>query len=424
MPLTPKQQLIFTAVETSFDNFLILGKPGVGKSVLINALVDEGTKSYTIGAPTGIAAINVNGKTLHSLFKIPIYENGLIPPDIRLPEREQLMHLNGIKNLIIDEISMVRCDILDYIDRVLKHFHGNQHPFGGIQVIMVGDFCQLPPVVRKEDKADLVAYNYQTEFAFSAHCFDLKSLKIFELTDVLRQAGDHYFMEILSAARFGNVTKPMVEDLNKLCGTSKPGAIVLTSTNSQSDAINTNEMRRLNTESKLFKARVEGTWPATLYPLPEVVELKVGAQVMVKKNKANRPPKTKGEFESTVVNGTLGVIQSFGNQEEVHLNSCTIYRQDAERTVKEQVNGQWVKRTLGTYNQMPLVPAWAISMHKSQGISLDLVNIDPSRIFAPGQLYVALSRARTMQGITFLNQVDARKFTVNSYVRAFYESIG
>lgn len=421
MNLTPKQQLVFDSIESSVSNHLILGKPGVGKSVLINALVEHGLKSYTVAAPTGIAAIN--GKTLHSLFKIPIYENGLIPPDIRLPGIDQLSHLYNIKNLIIDEISMVRCDILDYIDRVLKHFHRNSHPFGGIQVVMVGDFCQLPPVVRKEDKADLITYDYQTEFAFSAHAFKLEELKVFELTDVLRQAGDLYFMEILSAARFGNVTAPMIKSLNELCGIAREGSITLTATNAQADAINQNEMNRLQTEAKTFRAYVSGNWPQTLYPLPELINLKTGAQVMVKKNKANRPPDARGEFESRVVNGTVGKIVAFGEDEKVLVDQFTIYRQDFERTIKENVNGQWQKKVIGSFNQLPLVPAWAISMHKSQGISLDTVNIDPSKISADGQLYVALSRARTMAGITFLNDVSARKFTVNKYVKMFYESI-
>lgn len=427
MKLTAKQQLIFDAIESSTDNFMILGKPGVGKSVLINALVDRGKKNYSIAAPTGLAAINIGGKTLHSLFKIPVFENGIIPLNVNLPEKRDLLGLHHVHHLIIDEVSMLRADLLDYIDRVMKHFRGNDSPFGGIQVIMVGDFCQLPPVCRAEDRKELVAAGYQSEFAFSAHSFELEMFKIFELTEVLRQKDDLYFMEILNAARFGTLTNSMIKDLNALVGSPKELTITLTATNKQADEINSNEMRRINQEEAFYAAEVSGEWPEALWPLPGSIRLKPTAQVMVRKNGADRDPARPEDKEYALVNGTLGVIEEI-ERDRLYIKTDhgthPVYRQDFSRTRKEeQEDGTWKNKVYANFNQMPLLPAWAISMHKSQGQSFDRVNIDPSKVFAPGQLYVALSRARTMAGMTLLSSVDSRKFAINRIVKSFYEAL-
>lgn len=428
MKLTKKQQTVFKAIEGSNQNAVILGKPGVGKSVLINALVNEGAKNYTVAAPTGLAAININGKTLHSIFRIPIIENGIIPADLNLPDKRELGMLYNISTLIIDEVSMVRADTLDYIDRVLKYFRNNNQPFGGIQIILVGDFCQLAPVVNATARAELKAAGYQSEFAFSAHSFDLEVFKIYELTEVLRQKDDLYFMDILNAARFGDVTPKMMRDLNDLVGSPKPLAITLTATNKQADEINGNEMARLPGEYRTFYAESTGDWPETLWPLPGMIRLKEQAQVMVRKNGSDRDPDSEfdGDQVTKLVNGTLGLIKEFHHNKKVLTldSSINVYRQDFLRSRKvQQEDGKWQMETYATFNQMPVTPAWAISMHKSQGQSFDKVNIDPSKVFMAGQLYVALSRARSMAGMTLLSPVSPSKFTVNKMVRSFYESI-
>jgi len=429
MKLTKNQQAIFKAVETTSNNFLILGKPGVGKSVLINALVAEGAKNYTVAAPTGLAAININGKTLHSIFRIPIIENGIIPSDLQLPDKRDLGALYHVSALIIDEVSMVRSDTLDYIDRVLRYFRDNEQPFGGIQIILVGDFCQLAPVVNPQARAELKAAGYQSEFAFSAKVFHPDIFKIHELTEVLRQKDDLYFMDILNAARFGDITPSMIRDLNALVGAPKPLAITLTATNRQADDINSNEMTRLPGEYKTFNAESSGDWPENLWPLPGMLRLKVNAQIMVRKNGADRDPNEMDrEIPTKLVNGTLGLIKEFNseNRRVITLTSdIKVYRQDFQRSRKVQKDdGKWKMETYATFNQLPVTPAWAISMHKSQGQSFDVVNIDPSKVFVAGQLYVALSRARSMAGMTLLSPVSPSKFTVNRMVRAFYESIG
>lgn len=427
--LTKQQQTIVNFVEAHSDNVLLMGDPGTGKSVLTRWLVEHGKKNYWPVAPTGLAAININGRTLHAMFKIPTFENGIIPIEFPIPDRRDIIHLSRVRYLIIDEISMVRADLLDYVNRVLQYFHNNDKPFGGIQVIMVGDFCQLAPVAQAQDKFELKQANYESEFAFDAQCFRIDELKVFVLTDVLRQADDLYFMEILKAARFGEITKAMIRDLNELVGVPRPGSITLAATNRQAEDINSNEMRRLPGPEMIFQSEVNGDYPEKQRPLPDIIRLKVGAQVMVRKNGADRDPDEDEHQETRLVNGTLSMVcdnnvrpncvrvDTFDGQD------AYVYRQSFDRTRKMEVDGKWVQQVIASFNQLPLTPAWAISMHKSQGQSFDNVNIDPSKVFASGQLYVALSRARTMKGMVLVNPVDSRKFTVNKHVRAFYDNL-
>jgi ATP-dependent DNA helicase PIF1 len=422
MELTVKQRQIFDEVESSSNNFLILGKPGVGKSVLINALVEQGQKNYTVAAPTGLAAINIGGRTLHSIFRLPIIENGIIPKDMSFPDKRDLGQLYNISSLIIDEVSMVRADTLDYIDRLLRNFRNNDLPFGGIQIILVGDFCQLAPVVNSYARKELKDESYQSGFAFSAKVFTLDLFVIHELTEVLRQKDDLYFMEILSASRFGNISQKMLRDLNDLVGAPKPLAITLTATNREADNINSNEMARLPGKAVGYQHEVSGDWPESLWPLPGLISLKPDAQVMVRKNGADRDPDAEGDQPTVLVNGSLGIIKTL-SPSSLELNNSKVFRQRFERKKKLQTDEGWKLQPYATFYQMPVTPAWAISMHKSQGQSFDKVNIDPTKVFGAGQLYVALSRARSMAGLTLLSPVNKNMFMVDKMVKAFYDAL-
>lgn len=425
--LTHEQQAIFDLIENSSDNILVHGKPGVGKSVLIRALQETGSKHYALAAPTGLAALNIGGKTLHSLFGIQP-SDGAFAPDFNIFTKNDHVLKNiyyRTNHLIIDEISMVRADMLDYIDRLLQEVKGSDLPFGGIQVIAVGDFFQLPPVTKNEDKKQLKEYDYQSEFAFDA--FSFKGFKLVSLNKVLRQ-NDAKFIELLHAARTGNVTPSMLKLLNKQVGTHKDFRISLTATNSQADMVNMKNLSLIKEEAIKFEATKFGYWPAL--PVEQTLTLKKGAQVLIKKNNADKPPGAKGMASGKIVNGTIGKIVELPTKENnftvVELEDGTIhniYKCRWELKEKRKVDGRWHEEIIASFEQVPFQLAWAISMHKSQGQSFDKVHIDASKIFAAGQLYVALSRARTLEGVSLQAPIKADNFWANEDVLRFEKSI-
>lgn len=431
--LTVDQQRIVDLIENSDDNFLIHGKPGVGKSVLIRALRTTGKKYYTLGAPTGLAATNIGGKTLHALFGIPV-SDGILEPDFnRFTTNTNVTNYiqHRIKHLIIDEISMVRVDVLDYVDRVLKYVKGNDLPFGGVQVIAVGDFFQLPPVVNAADRKALERVGYRSEFAFDAKCFS--SFKPVILNEVLRQ-NDEVFIGILHAARTGRISNTQIAKLNTRVESCTDFRIKLTGTNRQADTVNQANLAAIGSPIYESQAKCFGTWPA--YPVEQVLQLKIGAQVLIKKNSADKPPRVQGEratpFTSKVVNGTIGIIEELPNTEDevkkvmVRLQDDSIvpiYWARWERKEKERTEEGWTEKILASYEQFPLQLAWAISMHKSQGQSFTNVHIDASQIFAAGQLYVALSRARSLEGLSLQVPVTGQKFWASHRVLQFTKQI-
>lgn len=422
--LTRNQQAIFDAVEGSQDNFLIQGKPGVGKSVLIRALVEAGNKTYTLAAPTGLAALNIGGRTLHSLFRLPVSQ-GVIHPDnnnFTVDDRTIANARFNIKHLIIDEVSMVRADTFDFIDRFLRQARGYDKPFGGIQVIIVGDFFQLPPVVVGAENLEMESI-YGSPFVFSSKVFQ-DNFKVMELSEVLRQKGDNKFIDILDRARTGEVSPKDVANLNKRVKGVEDFVIRLAGTNKQADEINQAFLRKINSDAVHFQGGKYGEWPAL--PAEENLFLKVGAQVMVKMNAADRPPELKGEFDSKVVNGTIGKVHAI-EQSRVIIETergeqVPIYRKRWERKIKERIGDKWEERVVASFEQIPLALAWAISIHKSQGQSFDKVHVDASKIFAPGQLYVALSRCRSLDGLSLETPVTARKFWANKDVLKFFHA--
>lgn len=443
--LTKNQKYIADLVESSNRNILVHGKPGVGKSVLIRWLVENGRKAYTLAAPTGLAALNIGGKTLHSLFGIPVSQ-GIIHPTYNIYSANEKVcnHVRyRVKHLIIDEISMVRADVLDYIDRFMRSVKGYDVPFGGVQVIAVGDFYQIPPVVVDYEHKQLDEAGYDSPFAFSSNAFKEGDFLIETLDEVLRQKGDKKFINILHNARTGDIKLDDLDKLNKCVKIPKDLRVKLTGTNKQADTINLTELKKLDGRLTSFIATRFGEWPAL--PVEEELQLKVGAQVIVKMNGADRPGNVKGEFDSRVVNGTMGKVVEIYDERTVEeplpsMDSekpnttrviielengerVPIYRKRWEHKIKEKVDDEWQEKVVASYSQIPLSLAWAISIHKSQGQSFDKVHIDASKIFAPGQLYVALSRCRSLKGLTLENQLNKAKFWTNRNVVQFFNEL-
>lgn len=447
--LNKDQKLCFELIESTSKNYLIQGKPGVGKSVLIKFLTELGIKRYTLTAPTGLAALNIEGRTIHSIFRLPI-SDGIIAPDFNnFPKDDRVINniKYNIKHLIIDEVSMVRADVFDYIDRLMQFSKGNNLPFGGAQVIVIGDFYQLPPVVKREEVPQLRIYGYSSPFIFSSAAFQ-KGFEILSLNEVMRQKGDPSFIDILHSARTGSIHPKQIQKLNLQVKKPKDLRIKLTSTNMEAEEVNKRELSKIDSPQIFFQASKFGEWPA--YPAEEVLALKVGSQVMVKKNNADIPVGTRGDRISTIVNGTLGKIidiedkldpsklESLDSDEAANIrgnfkprvlieldngNSVYIYIQYWERKKKELVSNEWQEIVVASYSQMPLALAWAMSIHKSQGQSFDKVHIDAARIFAPGQLYVAVSRCRKLRGISFESNLTTAKFFANRDVVQFFEEL-
>lgn len=431
--LTQNQQELFDLIEHTNYNIAVQGKPGTGKSVLVRALISKGLKNYMVAAPTGLAAINIKGRTLHSIFRLPASQ-GVIAPDFNLfNQDEKVMNFIkfGIKHLIIDEMSMVRADMFDYIDRYCQFVRGNDEPFGGIQVILVGDFYQLPPVVVGPESVQLKEYGYVSNgitcpFLFASKCFS--SFKMHYLTEVLRQQGDPGFVKILDKARTGELSPAQVDKLNKQVQREPEEFVIsLCGSNAQADQINSINNGLLKTQECYYRADVFGDWSNT-YPAPETLHVKIGSQVMVKQNGADKPPGATGkEVVSKVVNGTIGkVVELLPEAVIIELKEgeqVKIYRREFERKVKKRGDEGWEEVVVASFQQIPLQLAWAITIHKSQGQTFERVHIDASKIFAAGQLYVALSRCKTLKGITFKQRVVEQKFWPDKSVTKYFENL-
>lgn len=446
--LTKQQRLFFDRIENESGNFFLNGKPGVGKSVLIRALTTFGSKPWYVAAPTGLAALNAGGRTLHSLFGIPV-SDGIIDPTFNkfTTNKTTIANLRyNLKCLLIDEISMVRADQFDFVDRLLREVKNRPEPFGGVQVVVVGDFFQLPPIVKANEKREFKDAGYRSEFVFDSDAF--KNFIILTLDEVLRQKGDKKFISLLHEARVGNVsTKNMVLLNDRVYDEPTDIRVRLCATNAQADEINLRELNKLKTKSVSFSAITYGNWPA--YPADLKLILTTGAQVMVRKNRADRSPDHEGPFESDIVNGTLGIVTdiydpsdrgAFRSNDEVEIlndrgdhpfvivqlsdeSIVKIYVQRWERKIKEKDpnTGEWSETVVASFEQMPLSLAWAISIHKSQGQTFDAVHIDASKIFAPGQFYVAISRCKTLGGVTLESRINRNRIYANKRVIEFFE---
>jgi ATP-dependent exoDNAse (exonuclease V) alpha subunit len=423
MVLTDEMKKVMGLIENTNDNMFVTGKAGTGKTTFLKYLIKHTTKKCVIAAPTGIAAINAGGVTLHSMFGLPFKP---ITPTERLEYRftekksEMLLQLEV---LIIDEVSMVRPDVLDTVDGKLRWVRESKEPFGGVQVIMFGDLYQLPPVAKKEDK-ELLDEFYDNYYFFNAVVWKKTFFHVIELSKVFRQT-DIEFVGILNHIRNYMVTSEELDVLSELKDRKKAKDF---NTDYIHICTHKRDVEKINTEmlgepTHTFDYTMDGKFPESSIPCPLHLQLRVGARVMTI---VNNP--ADGYY-----NGTIGNIVEIGNDE------ITVQLDNSKRKVKVKKNkwvnnefvledGEIVAKEIGSCTQYPLTLAWAITIHKSQGLTFDKAVLHLSKTFCPGQLYVALSRCRTLDGIVLDGYITKRMvitdYALTDFERTYLENGG
>ena len=400
----------------------VTGKAGTGKTTLLKRLVQSTRKSFIVVAPTGVAAINAGGVTIHSMFGLPLTcfvpNDDLVDPHVATNRqqlvsehlrlrREKLEVLRELDLLIIDEVSMVRCDVLDAVDLVLRSVRGNSLPFGDVQTLLIGDVHQLPPVA-PELQWRVLEHYYRSPFFFDSLVWPRLDPARIELQAVYRQS-DARFLALLNNIRHRTLPD---EDLMLLRARYRPdfkpteaGDVLLSTHNYKADSVNSEELASLPGESYSFTAEITGEFPEGSYPCELTVHLKLGAQVMFIRNDSEGGAYYNGKIATVKgIEGNEITVTFKESRTDYTLHRETWenigYRVDAE-------SGQVVSEVLGTFSQYPLRLAWAITIHKSQGLTFERVIIDAGRSFAPGQVYVALSRCRSLEGIVLLSPITA-----------------
>lgn len=406
---------VLQAIDRRDPAVIVLGRAGTGKTTLIRYLKQRpGGDAQAIVAPTGIAAQNATAQTIHSFFQLP----PAVLNSTQLPDGRYFGPLyKKMSRLVIDEISMVRADLLDAIDIRLQTIRENSAPFGGVQILMVGDFLQLPPVVQDHDRELLSQLGYKTPFAFSAKVFkQLRVTKVL-LEQVFRQS-EQEFIDILGKVRSGTDLEGTVRAINEQCFRAHREGVVpllLTSTLAAAERYNRQGLESLKGEVSIFAAEAKGK-PEGLQ-IPQHLELKPGARVMA----------TRNDSERRWINGSLGTVTKISSEDvyvafdrsddEYHVEPV---KWEKIRQVWNDAEGRIENQVIGTYEQLPLTPAWAVTIHKAQGLTLDDVRIDfGAGAFAPGQVYVALSRVRTLDGLSLTRPLRTADFRFDPLLNAF-----
>lgn len=423
----PELNLAWEFVNHTDRNIFLTGKAGTGKTTFLHKLKAESLKRLAVVAPTGVAAINAGGVTIHSFFQLPF---GPILPETANAQgnsfskkfsKNKINIIKSLDLLIIDEVSMVRADLLDGIDQVLRRFRDRDKPFGGAQLLMIGDLQQLSPVI-KDDEWQLLKQHYNTGFFFGSKAFQNSNALSIELKHIYRQESED-FIKILNEIRNDCLTPESSETLNKrfipdFSGSKGEGYITLTTHNNRADRINSAELKKLKKKSFIYEAEVEGKFPEYTFPTHLDLELKVGAQVMFVKNDSSP--------EKRYFNGKIGRIVSLDKNEVLvrcpgdNFNIAT--SPEIWRNIQYSINPETkeIKEDeIGSFSQMPLRLAWAITIHKSQGLTFEKVIIDAQEAFAHGQTYVALSRCKTLEGIVLTGPLTRKSIINNLEVASF-----
>ncbi|OAV42724.1 ATP-dependent RecD-like DNA helicase [Lewinella sp. 4G2] len=405
-------------------NLFITGRAGTGKSTLLQIFRRSTNKNVVVVAPTGVAALNVGGQTIHSLFGFP--PRLLQKKDVRPNRRYKRLFLN-LETLIIDEISMVRADMMMAIDYALKINRDSGKPFGGVQVIFFGDLYQLPPVVSTNEERHWFSLHYSSAYFFAAPCLDYIDLEMIELQQVYRQDSTH-FLRLLEAIRNATMDYEELESLNEryikdFRQEEGDNYLTLAARNATVNRINSTALAENPNPEMLYIAKVSGSFKESLFPVPAALKLKVGAQVMTVRNDPDRK----------YVNGTIGTVKECKtesviitvnedgktNDIEVAAEEWDIIRYKADDTDITKIGTE----TMGTYTQIPVRLAWAVTIHKSQGKTFDKIIIDLGKggAFEHGQTYVALSRCRTLDGIVLRRPLTPRDVMIDPAVVEYYE---
>ncbi|MDR1683111.1 MAG: AAA family ATPase [Candidatus Symbiothrix sp.] len=410
------------------QHIFLTGKAGTGKTTFLHHLRETAPKRMVVVAPTGVAAINARGVTIHSFFQLPfgpIIGIDRLKADQMRFNREKINIIRSMDLLVIDEISMVRADLLDGIDHVLRRFRNAAKPFGGVQLLMIGDLQQLAPVV-KEDEREWLNQYYETPYFFSSSALRATSFISIELTHVYRQQDDH-FISILNKVRENKLDQAALSVLNqRYIANFEPddneGYITLCTHNAQAQRLNDSKLQALKTPKHHFRAQITGSFPEYSYPTDAELIMKEEAQVMFVKNDPSP--------EKRFYNGKIGrigriednIIYVYCPEDEEEIEVMPLLWENVKYVLNEQTNAI-SEDVEGTFLQYPLKLAWAITIHKSQGLTFDRAVIDAQSSFTHGQVYVALSRCKNLEGMVLRTPISQRSIINDQTIRGFTQYI-